>query len=824
LAGLERRQYQNTTNFKYSMGDFKLPIESIFSSISILNHVRNKNLIMKKHPIVPGRGLNTENATNYRLDFLKANGIDVPLLADSQLHRTQIQHNIESYIGSVEIPIGLAGPLLFNQNSTEEYVYAPVGTLEGALVASINRGAKVVTQSGGFNAVVVHQKMVRSPMFVFRNLTECVGFKTWIDNHFEAIKAIAEQYSNHANLEKIDAIIASRSVHLKFVYTTGDASGQNMTTTCTWHSVLWINANFKIENSYEAVHYVIEGNGASDKKLSNYSASQGRGVHVIAECELLEHEIQKVLRVSSDDFLRCLSQSLVMSKLDGMFGYNINVSNAIAGIFVATGQDLASIHESGTGILNMEKTEKGLYCSLHLPSLVIGTLGGGTHLSKQKEGLMLMDCQGNGKVERFAKLIAGFALSLEISTFGAIVGGQFAKAHEKLGRNKPVNWLIKGEIKRKFIAEILLPKANQQLKNIQLLDNDLVKNGIIISLTSRVNKKLTGFFPIETTFENSLSGNIQTEQVLIKSKPLDTEVIQGLHFMAASIEPILADLLFKYRRFLEYQQSHLKEIRLYQLLHEAKKYCIPSFLGSYENPKREIFIFIQELLNEPELLLFNTENQPELWQENHIKSVIETINKVHQYLANLKEIPTEIQAFEPWKSTALYHKFAEIIALEYDDTEWRDLPLKMVDFINELETLHDTLNLPKTIIHNDFNPRNIALRKDERVCIYDWELAVIDIPHRDIIEFLSFVLPLNFDKEILFNYLEYPYSLQTGNHTWSDWKAGYVYALKSFLVTRVSFYMTGKIIVDYPFAERVFLNGFRMIDMLSNFSTFTKNK
>ena len=89
---------------------------------------------------------------------------------------------------------------------------------------------------------------------------------------------------------------------------------------------------------------------------------------------------------------------------------------------------------------------------------------------------------------------------------------------------------------------------------------------------------------------------------------------------------------------------------------------------------------------------------------------------------------------------------------------------------------------------------------------------------------MSFVLPLNFDKEILFNYLEYHYSLQTGNHTWSDWKAGYVYALKSFLVTRVSFYMTGKIIVDYPFAERVFLNGFRMIDMLSNFSTFTKNK
>lgn len=769
---------------------------------------------MKKHPIVPGRGLNTENAIQYRLDFLRENEKDMSLVADSHLHQTQIQHNIESYIGSVELPIGLAGPLLFNENGAEEYVYAPIGTLEGALVASVNRGAKVVTQSGGFNAVVVHQKMVRSPMFVFRNLAECVGFKTWVEAHFEAIKAVAEQFSNHANLQKIDAIIASRSVHLKFVYTTGDASGQNMTTTCTWHSVLWINENFKAKNGYEAVHYVIEGNAASDKKVSNYSASQGRGVHVIAECELLEHEIQKVLRVTSDDFLRCLSQSLVMSRLDGMFGYNINVANAVAGIFVATGQDLASIHESSTGILNMEKTEKGLYCSLHLPSLVIGTLGGGTHLSKQKEGLALMDCQGSGKIQRFAKLIAGFALALEISTFGAIVGGQFAKAHEKLGRNKPVNWLIKGEIKRDFVSNFLFLKENICLENIRLLDKNLVKNGIIINLTSRINNKLTGFLPIEIRLKDRLSGDIETKEILLKSKPLDTEVIKGLHFIAASIEPNLADLLFNFSSFLEYKNSHLKEIRLYQLLHQNQKCCTPKFYGSYENPKREIFIIGQELLNEDSLFLFNTENQPERWQENHIKTVIETINHVHQTFAKLAEIPNEIEPFEPWKAAPLYRKFAEIIALEYDDTAWQNLPPKMFDFINELQPLHDALNLPKTIIHNDFNSRNIALRTDGRACFYDWELAVIDVPHRDIVEFLCFVLPLDFDKKTLLKYLKFHHDLQTENHAWADWKAGYIYALKSFLVSRVSFYMTGKIIVDYPFAERIFLNGFQMIDFL----------
>ena len=115
-----------------------------------------------------------------------------------------------------------------------------------------------------------------------------------------------------------------------------------------------------------------------------------------------------------------------------MAGYNINLANAIAAIFVATGQDLASVHESSIGILKLERKDDGLYLQLTLPNLVIGTVGGGTHLTKQSEALAMMGCLGSGKVNRFAQLIAGFALGLEISTYAAIVSGEFAKAHEKL--------------------------------------------------------------------------------------------------------------------------------------------------------------------------------------------------------------------------------------------------------------------------------------------------------------------------------------------------------------------------------------------------------
>ena len=299
-------------------------------------------------------------------------------------------------IGAVEIPVGIAGPLLYRKGDHEEFVYTAAGTLEGALLASMNRGAKVISNSGGFTAAVIHQKMIRSPLFIFTSLSESIIFKNWIEANFDRIKNKVEHYSNHARLQSVLTFVTGKGVHLKFVYTTGDASGQNMTTTCTWHGVLWINQHFTAECHIEPVHFVIEGNGASDKKVSSFSMMHGRGVHVVAECELEEQVIEKVLRTNSADFVRCYNQSRVLSQLDGMIGYNINVANAIAAIFVATGQDLACIHESGTGVLNVEKTEKGLYCSLNLPSLVIGTVGGGTHLAKQNEALSIMNCAGSG--------------------------------------------------------------------------------------------------------------------------------------------------------------------------------------------------------------------------------------------------------------------------------------------------------------------------------------------------------------------------------------------------------------------------------------------
>jgi hydroxymethylglutaryl-CoA reductase (NADPH) len=422
--------------------------------------------MLEQYTTVPGRGLLTKSAILYRKEHMEELGFNLLEVEKTTLNHTEIQNNIESLVGAVEIPLGLIGPLTYNYNNTKEEVFCLGATLEGALIASMNRGAKAVSMSGGFSANIVHQKMVRSPLFILSTIEHAFHFEKWIIEHFSRIREIAENYSNHANLLEIIIHRDNQDVHTNFVYSTGDAAGQNMTTTCTWHAILWIVAEYE-SAGFEKIHdFVLEGNGSSDKKVSEFLMRHGRGTKVIAKTIIKEEVIHKILRTSSEQLLKFYEPSRKYAKLNGMAGYSINAANAIAAIFAATGQDLASIHESSVADLELKKHSEGLEMRLTLFSLVIGSLGGGTHLPKQQEALKIMKCDGKGKVERLASLIAGFVLGLELSTYAAMVSGEFAKAHEKLGRNKPIDWLQWIEVDQSFIQKIYTGISYIQRENI----------------------------------------------------------------------------------------------------------------------------------------------------------------------------------------------------------------------------------------------------------------------------------------------------------------------------------------------------------------------
>lgn len=771
-----------------------------------------------KYQQAPGRGLMNQTAFELRMNYLETLSQDISTHVKSEsIALSQIQNNIESFIGTVEIPLGLIGPLLFiDKDNKTELVHSAVATTEGALVASMNRGAKAISESGGFEAHIVHQKMVRTPMYTFKRLSESIAFDEWIKRNFKKIKARAQMHSNHAELLEIASVIIGKIIHLKFVYSTSDASGQNMTTSCTWNACLWIEENFELETSIEILNFVIEGNGASDKKVSFYAMQNGRGCHVISECFLTNEVIEKTLRTNAKDMFSSYNHSLSISRLDGMIGHNVNVANAIAGIFGSTGQDLACIHESSTGILQIELTKEGLYLSLILPNLVIGTIGGGTHLPVPARILELMGCKGTGKIERFAKLIAGFALSIEISTLAAIVSGQFARAHQKLGRNKPIKWLLLSEIDMDFIKKHT-PYFSEEIDSVSFNNEIHLDNGILTDLTKKITKKVIGFIQADI---HTVKG--EHIPILLKSKALGKEVLDGLHFMASNVSVDLADILVMHYHELEYKDNNIKELAVYEALQHISYQYMPAFYGSKKDSEREIYIIIMERLDLNDMLLINSESNPEKWTIPYIKRTINSIHVVHAHFQYDVDKIESIEVFAIEKVLKLYYAFVGLNRNDYDYLNADHRFDELIDFIDDWSKNGYNPQSKLTLIHNDFNPRNIAIRTNGNPCIYDWELATYGIPHRDIFELMAFTLSPDFMESDLLDLLKHHFSLvkhiNNKNYSWSDYLFDFELAGKAFLISRVNFYLTGSILMNYPFIERVFVTSFQILDSLKKIS------
>ncbi|MHC3463123.1 hydroxymethylglutaryl-CoA reductase [Streptomyces flavovirens] len=387
---------------------------------------------------VPARGLYTEAARLRRLSWLRARtGAALDSLEHTRLDAGKLTGNIEGFVGTVEIPIGVAGPLLFCGTHVQGEVYAPMATTEGALVSSATRGALAATMAGGVGTHTVSQAMTRAPVFAFRRLADASRFAEAICRHLSTLRTVIRQVSDHAVLHSIEPVVLGRTVHLRFRYSTGDAAGQNMTTVCTWQACQWILRQPHLVTDERLESFIIEGNTSGDKKASALAMAEGRGIRVAADCHLPAGIVERVLRTTPDELVRGYQHIADGAVHSAVLGSNANTANIVAAIFTATGQDIACVHESSVGQFILERTGDGVYASMTLPGLALGTVGGGTHLPAQHELLKMMGCTGPGSAARLAEIIAGFALALDLSTVSAAVAGHFASAHERLGRNRP---------------------------------------------------------------------------------------------------------------------------------------------------------------------------------------------------------------------------------------------------------------------------------------------------------------------------------------------------------------------------------------------------
>ncbi|WP_100658672.1 hydroxymethylglutaryl-CoA reductase [Alteromonas flava] len=364
--------------------------------------------------------------------FASRTGNSINHVGKYSIDPNSLKGNVEHFIGVAQVPIGIAGPVTIDGEYAKGDFVVPLATTEGTLVASYNRGMKLLNMNGGVKTTVVDDCMQRAPVFVFSDARGARDFAKWLQENIAIVRQEAEATSSVAKLTYIDTYLSNKFAFCRFNYHTGDAAGQNMVGRATFAACGWILDHYPgIENFY------LESNFATDKKASQINIMRTRGKRVTAEATIKREHLLNVMRVDPKQIDYHGRVAGIGSFLSGVNNTGLHSPNGITAMFIATGQDVANVSESSAGILYSELTDAGdLYLSLTIPSLIVATYGGGTGIGTQKECLELLDCFGRDRCKKFAEIVGAVALAGEISLASAISSQDWVSSHEQYGRNR----------------------------------------------------------------------------------------------------------------------------------------------------------------------------------------------------------------------------------------------------------------------------------------------------------------------------------------------------------------------------------------------------
>jgi len=360
----------------------------------------------------------------------------------------------EMLTGAAVIPVSVVGPLeiVLGEYELEEpfgrvtetsrkhdQVFVPLAHTEGGLSASLYRGARAAAESGGFRTYVLADRMTRASCFVCKSTEEAVQLARFLDAHVAEMRRwLAERdedwISTFARLREVETHVVGPMCHVMWAFTTGDACGPNMMT----RNAYALNMGYVMEHApLKPERAILEANMGGDKKPSHrYFERGGHGKTVLVEATLTEEAVRRVLRTTVDDLLELSFAGTHGAVASGMQSVAFTPASAIAAIFAATGQDLGMVGTSSMAHGTARRVDGGIHCTLRLPGLEVGTVGGGTMFPYAHTWLELMDCAGAGKVYRFAQIAAAATLALEISASAAMAttgSENFFRAHHERG-------------------------------------------------------------------------------------------------------------------------------------------------------------------------------------------------------------------------------------------------------------------------------------------------------------------------------------------------------------------------------------------------------
>ncbi|XP_062199331.1 3-hydroxy-3-methylglutaryl-coenzyme A reductase 3-like [Phragmites australis] len=341
-------------------------------------------------------------------------------------------------VGYVQLPVGVAGPLLLDGRR----FYVPMATTEGCLVASTNRGCKAIAESGGAFSVVLRDGMTRAPVVRFPSARRAAELKGFLEDpaNFDTLAVVFNRSSRFGRLQGVKCAMAGRNLYMRFTCSTGDAMGMNMVSKGVQNVLDYLQDDFPDMDVIS-----ISGNFCSDKKSAAVNWIEGRGKSVVCEAIIKEEVVKKVLKTNVQALVELnVIKNLAGSAVAGALGgFNAHASNIVTAIFIATGQDPAQNVESSQCITMLEAVNEGkdLHISVTMPSIEVGTVGGGTQLASQSACLDLLGVKGANRespgsnARLLASVVAGAVLAAELSLISAQAAGHLVQSHMKYNRS-----------------------------------------------------------------------------------------------------------------------------------------------------------------------------------------------------------------------------------------------------------------------------------------------------------------------------------------------------------------------------------------------------
>lgn len=728
----------------------------------------------------------TDQSEEARLERVAAlrskTGKKLPAFSLSYLNSENLVGNIENFIGSTSLPLGLAGPLKIHFNHSTNDIQAAFATTEGALVSSISRGVLALNLSSGVTVRCIENTVTRAPVFMFSSLNPAIEFAKWLPSQIDELKRKTKEHSKHAVLLDLQIKIIINEVHVLFIYSTGEAAGQNMTTLITSSLVQTVRQRYLNATNFWIENFRIEGNLASDKKVSASLFSVGRGRKIIAEAVISAAVCKKVLKVSNQELCKNFNRMKSARVFAGYQGFNINVANVVAGLFLATGQDAACIHESSAAELHMEMKGEDLFVSLFMPSLIVGTIGGGTHLPHAKNCLDLRECEGLNSADKLAQIICSYALALELSTVSAIESGHFVQAHSSLGRDSQKS-IKPDEIDSAFLNEIRLDQNSefQFAGPIEAVDFD---DAMMVDLASVSARRISGLFRLKAQFKGSTS----SQNLILKIKNSDTDIISTSKFM---LQNLGLGSICENEGFYQYHpfaNNQLNEIEKNKILSTQNWDFVPKIhIASLKNSVG--FVLQSEVIG--------ATKQFQNWNRDQLEQALDHLSVVHN---SSLPIPTETIDYQ--KSQSLWLDLSNELIKQniIKTTETK----KIFNFCTDRyeEAFSEFGKLEKRFCHLDFNPRNL-LFSENKIYIVDWEFSGFHLPQRDFIEFMIFNMQSLSDSDLMSYSKSYAQKIKMSQ---KDWQLGFLPAFCDFVLRRLSLYLVIAEFKEVHFLNHVLIN------------------